>query len=68
MFCQKCGNELPDSATLCTSCGWKSQNWEIQKQKGKARHSSIVTACIATIVSFVFLIALVIVAVCVGGN
>lgn len=35
MFCPKCGKELSDSATICTSCGWKTERWKESVKKSR---------------------------------
>lgn len=67
MNCPNCGKELLETAMLCTTCGWKSQKWELSKQQGKSQHSAIVSALIGIIV-IIFLGILGIVAILVGGN
>lgn len=67
MICPKCGKDLLETATLCTTCGWKSQKWEQKKQQGKAEHNALIYALIG-IVAIIILGILGIVAILVGGN
>lgn len=41
MYCPKCGCELPYKATMCTSCGYKTEEWKKQVNDGKNEHSMI---------------------------
>lgn len=54
MNCPKCGKEISENATLCTSCGWKSQKWEINKQQGKLQHGALVAAIITIVILSIF--------------
>lgn len=46
MFCKKCGRQLEDNATFCTSCGWKTDNWQRNVKQGKEMHTAIIVASI----------------------
>lgn len=62
MICEKCGKELPDTAGLCTSCGWKTKNWQAEKQKAAMENNAVITALIAcavlVAVCFIFIFVL----------
>ena len=47
MNCPKCGKEMPETAALCTFCGWKSKKWEETKQQGKDEHNTLVFAIVS---------------------
>lgn len=66
MICPKCGKEISETATLCTSCGWKSKKWEESKQEAKNQHSTLVFALVS-IVAVIILGIAGIVAILVGG-
>lgn len=68
MICEKCGKELPDNAGLCTSCGWKSSGWELQKQQGKDRYKSIFTVLIVIPVAIFVLLISIIILISAGGQ
>jgi uncharacterized membrane protein YvbJ len=33
MTCKKCGKPMPDTARFCTSCGWKTSEWNEEARK-----------------------------------
>lgn len=53
MICEKCGKELSDDASLCTSCGWKSRKWTNGVKDGKTNHR-ILAICIPLGISLLF--------------
>ena len=62
MICPKCGKALSDTATLCTSCGWKSEKWEACKQDGKNQRNNIVFAAVAiAILVAVFIVSVILI-------
>ena len=67
MVCPKCGKELLETATLCTTCGWKSQKWENSKEQGKYQHKALVSALVGIVV-VIILATLGIVAILLGGK
>ena len=44
MDCKKCGRQLADNATLCTSCGWKTANWKHEVDRAKVMHIGVIVA------------------------
>ena len=40
MECKQCGNNLAETATMCTKCGWKTENWKKQAKKAKDIHTT----------------------------
>lgn len=44
MQCKKCGQQLADNATLCTSCGWKTANWQHEVKRAKTIHIGVIVA------------------------
>lgn len=63
MQCEKCGRQLADDATFCTSCGWKTDKWEKEAKKSKTLQNSniaiLIIGSIATAILFLlFLISI----------
>lgn len=57
MFCEKCGKELMDDATLCSSCGWKTPKWHKEVKESKINHkANIAGMIVGIIVVFLFLL------------
>lgn len=54
MTCPNCKKEISDTATLCTSCGWKSQKWEACKQEGKNQYNGVIFAVVAIVALLAF--------------
>lgn len=59
MQCDNCGKTLPDSASFCTSCGWKTENWTKSAKKSRSICNSAILAVIIGILSLVLLCILV---------
>lgn len=55
MQCEKCGKQLMDDATLCTSCGWKTKNWQHKVKRGKEMHAGLIAATVLFLGLLVFL-------------
>lgn len=62
MTCPNCGKEISETATLCTSCGWKSKKWEVCKQDGKNQHNNLVFAAVAiAILVAIFIVSVILI-------
>lgn len=35
MQCEKCGRQLAEDATFCSSCGWKTDKWKKEVNQSK---------------------------------
>lgn len=46
MECPKCGKTMPDDATLCTSCGWKSEKWHAGEKDAKTANVVLAVALV----------------------
>lgn len=46
MKCEKCGRQLEENATFCTSCGWKTASWQHNVKRGKGMHIAVIIASI----------------------
>lgn len=57
MQCEKCGQQLADDATFCTSCGWKTASWQHKVKRGKEMHTAIIVASILllAIITIIFI-------------
>lgn len=53
MQCEKCGKQLMDNASFCTSCGWKTDRWrnEVRKTKSDQQANILVISICAIAVS-----------------
>ena len=55
MNCSSCGRILPDNATFCTSCGWKTDNWTKEAKRSRSIHLSAVASVVIGVLALVFL-------------
>lgn len=55
MTCENCGASMPDTATFCTTCGWKTSEWKKETKKTKANKKMGIVA----IILWLILIALI---------
>ena len=67
MICEKCGKELPNNATLCTSCGWKTNKWEVQKKGGAIQNNARIAVVVSCAVIAVLCIVAIVAILCIGG-
>lgn len=58
MKCGNCGKELMDSATFCTSCGWKTTKWNNEVKKSKAAQNANILAISILVIVFIFMVLL----------
>ncbi len=58
MICGNCGKQLPDNATLCTSCGWKTETWTqaVKKTRNQSKSTVVGLSVIGVILVAVLLI------------
>lgn len=61
MRCEKCGRELAEDATFCTSCGWKTDKWKKEiKQSRTIQNGNIAILIVGSIsVAILFLLFLI---------
>lgn len=64
MNCGNCGKELPDNATLCTSCGWKTEEWmqTVKKTRNQSKSTVVGLSVISVILVAVLLVFCVLIA------
>lgn len=56
MKCEKCGRQLAENATLCTSCGWKTPSWQHEVKRTKKMHIGAVVALILLLATLIILL------------
>ena len=58
MRCGKCGRELAEEATFCTSCGWKTDKWkkEVKQSKATQNINTAILVIGSIAVAFLFLL------------
>ena len=60
MQCEKCGKQLAEDATFCTSCGWKTDRWKKEVKQSKATQNSntaiLVIGSIAAAILFLLIV------------
>lgn len=50
MQCEKCGKQLSDNASFCTSCGWKTDKWRREVEKAKSDQQANVLVIIICVI------------------
>lgn len=41
MFCEKCGNEMSETATFCSKCGWSKEGAKISEPTSNVNRTSV---------------------------
>lgn len=61
MRCEKCGRDLAEDATFCTSCGWKTDKWKKEvKQCKKVQTVNIAILVIGSIAATILFLLIMI--------